>query len=578
MSFKKTNISYSDTGLFSKVLIDYVSGASSLKPFYDYTPAVSSFADVVKKLESYNYDRKLLSSTLKEYYNRNAPGLASDAILKNIELLNEKNCFTVTTGHQLCLFTGPLYFVFKIITTINLAEKLNKEYPSNHFVPVYWMASEDHDFAEINHTNLFNKKLEWLPHTPEGVLKEVGGPVGKIPVGSLKSTLNDLFIILGESDLNKELKQIISDSYSEEKTLAEATFSFVNALFGRFGLIVIEPDNTGFKKIVAPIIEDELLNGNSFKLVNETNKKLAEVGIEPQVHAREINLFFVDENGRNRIEHNVGVDPRVDPTPLVKQGVNPTPLVKQGVNPTPLVDPRVSPYKIVGTDNVFSRDEILNEVKSSPEKFSPNVILRPVYQQAILPNAAYIGGPAEIAYWLQLKSVFEYYKIPFPVLMPRNSGLIINNPIPKKMEKLGLEVKDIFMDTESLIKELLKRVDGIPEFENESTQLKELYSSMAKKVKEVDPTLVAFTEAELQKQLNALKTLETKLMRVKKQKEETAVTQIRKLKETLFPGGSLQERTENFIPFYIQQGPAFFDMLKENFDPFGFSLNVLMEE
>ncbi len=139
---------------------------------------------------NYSYARKLLADTVKEYYNRNAPGLASDATLKNIQKLEDNNCFTVTTGHQLCLFTGPLYFVFKIITAINLAEKLNKEYPSNYFVPVYWMASEDHDFAEINHANIYGKKVEWN-------VEKVGGPVGKILVKSLSATIEALFTLIG---------------------------------------------------------------------------------------------------------------------------------------------------------------------------------------------------------------------------------------------------------------------------------------------------------------------------------------------------------------------------------------------
>ncbi len=545
MSFKKTNISYKDSGLFSKVLMDYVGGDAKLKPFYEYTPTISSFGEAIKTVGKYDYSRKILVDSLKEYYNRNAPGLASDATLKNIQKLEDATCFTVTTGHQLCLFTGPLYFVFKIITAINLAEKLNKEYPDNYFVPVYWMASEDHDFAEINHANLFGKKVEWN-------IDGIGGPVGKLPLTSFPPTIEALFAIMGDGETNKELKEIISDSYSGEKTLAEATFSFVNALFGRFGLVIVEPDNANFKKLFAPIITDELVNGNSFKLVNETNKKLVGAGVEPQVHAREINLFYVDENGRNRIEES----------PIAVRA-----------------DPRVRPYKITNTNTAFTQDEIIDLVKSSPEKLSPNVILRPLYQQSILPNVAYIGGPAEIAYWLQLKNVFENYKIPFPVLMPRNSALIINKSVAQKMSKLNIEVVDLFKETEALIKEVITgSIDGLPDFASENEKLKDIYSSIGSKVKEIDPTLVAFTEAELQKQVNALKTLETKLLRVKKQKEETSVAQIRKLKETLFPNGSLQERTENFIPFYLQHGGEFFDSLKANFDPFDFSVSVLIEE
>ena len=381
MSFSKTNISYKDTGLFSKVLMDYVAEDSKLKPFYEYTPSLAGFGEAINRANGFEYPRKVLVDSLREYYTRNAPGLASETTLKNIQKLEEKNCFTVTTGHQLCLFTGPLYFIFKIITVINLAEKLNKEYPANHFVPVYWMASEDHDFAEVNHTFVYGKKVEWTN-------ENIGGPVGKLPLAYFSPILETLFAIMGEGENTNDLKKIIADSYSSEKTLAEATFSFANALFGRFGLVIVEPDNVNYKQVYAPIIMDELLNGSSFKIVNETNKKLADIGIEPQVHAREINLFYVDEKGRNRIEF-VGADPRVSP-----------------IN-------GVSPYKIVGTNNAFTQNEIIDLVKTSPEKFSPNVVLRPIYQQMLLPNIAYVGGPSEMAYWLQLKGILKIIKFLF---------------------------------------------------------------------------------------------------------------------------------------------------------------------
>jgi len=530
MGFKRTNIPYEETGFFSKVFIDYLEGDSKLKSFYEYPPTLSAFADALKKMGNYEYPRKLLSTTLKEYYTKNASGATSEATLKNIQKLEDKNCFTVTTGQQLCLFTGPLYFVFKIITAISLAEKLNKEYPANHFVPVFWMASEDHDFAEINHAKLFGKKIEWNA-------ENMGGPVGRMPLTSLSSTLEDLYTLVHDEDLRK----LISQSYSSEKTLGQATFSFVNALFGKYGLVIVEPDNANLKQVFSPVVTDEVLNGTSYKLVSDTDKKLADIGIEPQVHAREINLFYMDEHGRNRIEK------------------------------------KADKFEVLNTGKTFTANEITEAVKQSPGNFSPNALLRPVYQQSILPSAAYIGGPAEVAYWLQLKSIFDHYKIPFPILMSRNCALIMDKTAVQKINKLNISVKDIFKDTESLVKELLKRVDGVPDFEKESAELKDLYTSIGKQVGGIDPTLVASTQAELQKQFNALKTLKTKLMRVRKQQEETSISRIRKVKETLFPNGALQERTENFIPFYLEYGASLFDMLKENFDPFDFSMQILSE-
>lgn len=543
MSFKKVNILNKETGLYSKALNDYLDGDARLAPFYAYPPSLNGFKEAIKKVGEYEYNRQLLSDSLQEYYTKNASGNISDATQNNIKKLQDKNCYTVTTGHQLCLFTGPLYFVYKILTAINLAEKLNKEYPGNHFVPVYWMATEDHDFAEINHAVLFGKKIEWLPQTPEETSIYGSSPVGRLSLSSLAPVMESLYMVMGEGEHVKEIKQLISECYGGEKTLAQATFSFVNALFGKYGLVVIEPDNAHLKNLFSPVLIDELLNGSSFKLVSQTNKKLVEAGVEPQVNPREINLFYMDENGRNRIE-------------------------KKG-----------NRFEIVNTTTSFSLDEITDLVKKVPGKFSPNVLLRPVYQQSILPNVAYVGGPSELIYWLELKELFNYYKVPFPVLMPRNSALFIQAPISQKIDKLGLEPKDIFSDTENLIKQFITKIsDGLPDFEKVGGELRNIYAALANKVQETDPTLVASTEAELQKQLNAFKTLETKLVRVKKQREETSVAKIRKIKEILFPNGALQDRTDNFIPFYLQWGPSFFDTLKENFDPFEFSVTVCREE
>lgn len=536
MSFKKVNIPNKDTGLYSKALIAYLEESQILKPFYSYSPSVKGFAEAMKNTGSYKYNRKLLAASLKEYYTKNVSNNIPDATLKNIRMLEESNCFTITTGHQICLFTGPLYFVYKIITTINLAERLHKEYPGNHFVPVYWMASEDHDFAEINHAFLFSKKIEWTTESNNA-------PVGRLSLNTLAPVMESLYAVMGEGAHVAELKQLISECYGGEKTLAQATFTFVNRLFGKYGLVIIEPDNAGLKNIFLPIVADELANESTFKFVSETNKKLSEAGVEPQVNPRELNIFYMDEKGRNRIE-------------------------KKGER-----------FEIVNTSTSFSQNEMVDLVKKSPEKFSPNVLLRPVYQQCILPNVAYVGGPSELIYWLELKELFSYYKVPFPVLLPRNSALIINKPLAGKMGKLNLQAKDLFKDTETLIKEImLRNTDGLLHFEKEAEELKTIYASLGKKVQGTDPTLVATTEAELQKQLNALKTLETKLLRVKKQKEEVSVMYIRKLKELLFPDGALQDRTDNFIPFYLQYGSAFFDTLKENFDPFDFSVEVFVEE
>jgi len=532
MSFKKTPVSFQETGLFSKVFTDYLKGESYLSSFYQYQPSLAGFKKAIEDRSKDNSSREVLVNVLKKKYGNKG----SDLTNKNIALLNEKNTFTVTTGHQLCLFTGPLYFIYKIITVINLAERLKKEYPANNFVPVYWMASEDHDFAEINHTYVFGKKIEWSGDSLSG------GPVGKISVETLAPVLEGLMTMLGENANAAEIKKLLHDAYSGNKNLAETTFDFVNALLGKYGVVIVDADDAELKKLFIPVIKDELTKQSSHRLVSDTDKQLAQHGIEPQIFARDINLFYINGEGRHRIE-------------------------KQGDN-----------YTTVNAKTVFTKEQILAEAEQHPERFSPNVILRPIYQQIILPNVAYIGGPSEVAYWLQLKTAFDYHKAMYPVVIPRNFAMIIDKGAAGKMEKFKLSAKDIFNDVDDLVKGYVINNDGAIDFEAEKERLKVVYDGISAKIKTIDSTLVASADAELQKQYNALKVIETKLIRAQKQKDETSVNQIKKIKEKLFPEGSLQERHDNFIPFYLQYGNEFFDMLKKELDPFEYNMAVITEE
>jgi len=535
MDFKIAHLTFEDTKLFPKVMMDYVKGESYLTPFYPYKLAIAEFKKVMEDRAQKSVDRKTLVKVLSERYKKNAPD-ATEFTLKNIKLLDDENCFTVTTGHQLCLFTGPLYFLYKIVSAIRLSQKLRDEYPDKHFVPVYWMASEDHDFAEINHIYAFDKKVEWSLDK-----SEIGGPVGSIPTKSLKPVLDNLFSLMGDGEHAVDLKKILQEAYTKYPNLAEATFYLVDKLFGKYGLVVIDPVNAELKKSFIPVIIDELLNQSSFKQVTETNARLEKAGVEPQIATREINLFYIDAKGRNRIE-------------------------KQG-----------DKYIIVGANESFTQDEIIVLAKKSPERFSPNVVLRPLYQQMILPNLAYVGGPSEVHYWLQLGEVFKYHKATFPILIPRNSATVVDKGTMNRMDKLKLTVKDMFRDAEELIKEHVVKEYSIG-FEKEKEQLAKLYEGIAKKTDTIDPTLSVIPKAELQKQYNALKSIETKLIRAQKHKDETALNRIRNMKDKLFPDGVLQERHDNFIPFYIGYGSGFIDALNQYLDPLDFRMVVMTEE
>lgn len=533
---KKELIPYKETGQFSTLFCDYIEGNPQLNPFYEYSPKASSFKNAISDFEQSTHEgfpRTIISNVIQRRYEINSE-TASALTRRNIELLKNEKCFTVTTGHQLCLFGGPLYFIYKILTVIKLAEQLKKQYPENYFVPVYWMASEDHDFKEINHVNIYDSKVEWNLNTYQS-------PSGKISTSTMEPVLNNLFSLLGDetNGFNIRIKEIFKKAYTGYATLSDATFYFVNELFGEYGLVILDADLPELKREFINVMADELKTESSYLHISKTDDELQKQGYEPQVNPRNINLFFMDESGRNRIEKNTDT------------------------------------YSVVNTEKQFGREQLLTLLHEHPEQFSPNVVLRPLYQQTILPNIAYIGGPAEIAYWLQLKSTFRHHNISFPILLPRNSALLLDSSISEKIKKSGIEPKMLFRKTDDIIKDHIKQKYPELSFEKEKEKLTGLYHSIIMKTAGIDSTLTALPEGELQKQKNALEHLEAKIIKSQKLREETDVNRIRRIKEKLFPSNEMQERYENFIPYYLQYGKQFFDFLLENFEPFDKGVTIL---
>jgi len=517
MPFQKTELKFDNLRLLSKLVSDYLSGSEQVKPFYEAFPDEKGFRSVIDNRKNFQIDRKVLIEVLTEQ-NRDA----DDAVKRNIGLLEKENTFTVTTGHQLNLFTGPLYFIYKILSVIKLSRWLNEKFPGDKFIPVYWMASEDHDIAEINHTYLFGKKIEWK--------NEGTGAAGRLKCNGIDSVIEELKTIIG-ADKENDLIEIISEAYHNDRTLSEATTVLVNALFGKYGVVTIDADNAKLKKQFVPEMNAELLQQVSFEITGQTISSLEKLNYEIQVTPREINLFYLQGNSRERI-------------------------VKEG-----------KVYKVLNSEKVWNESEIISELEKNPERFSPNVVLRPLYQESILPNVAYVGGPAEIAYWLEYKNMFHHFRCNFPVLVLRNSAMIADESSSKKMDKLKISEQDLFNSLDVLSKDFIKNTGESFSMTEELVMLNKAFDSIYTKAENIDPTISKSVAGEKQKLQNTLKSLEEKITRAEKKKHENSLQQIQKLKQKFFPDGILQERHENFIPFYMEHGKTFFDDLLEAFEP-----------
>lgn len=514
--FTKETISFNTSGSLNKLVADYLLKTKETEKLYAYYPDVNGYSSILKQPELFEHlDRTLLVEQLKSQ--ASATTNTSAKSRENIELLLLKNTYTVTTGHQLCLFTGPLYFIYKILSVINQCEWLTKHFPENKFVPVYWMASEDHDFEEVNHAFVFGKKLQWNSSQT--------GAVGAFKTEGINEVINELQQILGENEQSKQLISLFRTAYNH-KTLADATRYLVNELFGKYGLVVLDGNDAKLKKQFRSIITKDIKENLPYKKVTDTLSYLTQLNYNAQVNPREINCFYIEDQKRNRIEKQNGK------------------------------------YVVLNTTHSFTESEMDTIIQNETEKISPNVVLRPLYQQHILPNIAYVGGPGELNYWLEYKAMFDELNVQFPILQPRHFALMIDKGSLQKITKLELEPIDFFKNEKDIIDAFVQKKGSVVELENEKSELQSIFDKLSSKALEIDKTLENTVKAELQKTINSINGLEAKLNKALKQRSETEINQIKTIKAKLFPEGIPQERYDNISAYLSKFGMNFIDELK----------------
>lgn len=527
-------IAFKKTGYFSDLICDYLAEDEVLKPFYNRFPTPENFKGQIEEKKQYfpKENRDILVKALtNQYKDIQASVLTSE----NIESLKSENTFTIVTGHQLNLFTGPLYFLYKITSTINLAEQLKEKYPGLNFVPVYWMATEDHDFDEINYFNLHGKKFQWN--------RNVSGAVGELSTEGLSEVFNLLDLEVGSGIHADKVRELFKKAYLEYNNLTDATRYLANELFAEYGLVILDGHDKELKKLFVPHLLEELKNHTSNKSVLETVQQLNNLtgkNYNIQVNPREINLFYLAEGLRERI---VDLD---------------------------------GSYFVNETDIKWSKEEIIKEVNEHPERFSPNVIMRPLYQEVILPNLCYIGGAGELAYWFELKSYFEAAQIPFPVLLLRNSVLLITEKQAAKLKNLNITYPQLFMKRHAFINKKVREISDIDiDFSSQKKHLQKQFEDLYDLAMQTDKSFLGAVKAQEVKQLKGLDKLEKRLLKAQKRKLADEVSRMADIQNELFPNGSLQERSSNFSEFYLQYGPELIKRLKNDLKPLEQELLIL---
>lgn len=528
-------ISYPETNYFTPLILDYLTEKTSLQEFYNRFPKIENFDAQIREKKG-NYDHSIREDLVEVLNDQYSQLEVSDSTRKNIDALSAENSYTIVTGHQLNLFTGPLYFLYKIVSTINLTRKLKEEFPENEYVPVYWMATEDHDFEEINFFNLNGKKFKW---------NNADKRAGQTAVGGLSTEgLDEVFELfsaeIGGGEDADYLKDLFKNGYLKNDNLTDATRYIANELFGKYGLVIIAAGDARLKKHFIPQVKNELFQKLSHENTTRAVEKINSQGYNIQVTPREINLFYLNEEIRERIIERDGK------------------------------------FFVHETEISWTKDEILTELNDHPERFSPNVMLRPLYQEVILPNLCYIGGGGELAYWLELKSYFDAEKITFPMLMLRNSALLQTRKQDDKRERLNISIQELFLKQHELINRKVRKISNIDiDFSPQKEHLVEQFQHMYDLAEQTDETFLGAVKAQEVKQLKGLDNLEKRLLKAQKRKLKDEVERIAELQNELFPNRSLQERQTNFSQFYAEYGETLIEKLMEELDPLESNFKIL---
>ena len=522
------SISTDSIAFYSKLISDYQNGRLKELNWVDFKYELPSIVEKAKK-RTFSH-RTALTKALSEQYQD--LGLLAE-VEKRIDQLSLANTFTVCTGHQLSLFGGPAFFFSKILECIKLADTLSIFDPDRNYVPVFWLASEDHDFAEIATVQLFNNTLTWE--------QESAGPVGRLKTENLTPLVEQFCEILGTGEKAKEIAAVIKKAYQSNYNLAQATRILVHQLLGKKGLLIIDGDDPTLKKLFTPVAKQELTLQVVEKSLSSRIADFESEGYKIQASPRPINLFYLTEQYRGRIIRTEGE------------------------------------YSTADGTMVWSSEEILRLIEEEPEMISPNVFLRPVYQELILPNVAYIGGAGEIAYWLELPPLFETLNLSYPIPVVRNSFVYWDKKSIEKLNKLGLSITQLFEELPLLEAQFVEdNAKNVIELKEQKKQIKQVFDEIKAIGSKIDPNIHKSVAGELSKTNSSIENLEKRFRNAEKRNLEQQIKQISALKSKVFPNGIFQERHASFFEFYLKSDKDLFQILLERINSFESHLKVVL--
>ncbi len=519
-----------DAGV-TALFVDYLNDFEKVKEFF-----AADFKDkkqwkrVIDRVLEQHPDRSTVVRVLTEQNKQNHCGIKT---LANIDLLGNENTVAIVTGQQIGMCTGPLYTIYKAVTAIKLAEQCSAEMPEYNFVPVFWIEGEDHDFDEINKINLINaegqiEKIEYLYGGKP--LERNPGAVGNLAVDSFaEKFFETLQSRLQETEFKAQLFASLRGHYRPGATLGSAFAGLMNQLFEDSGLIFLNPNDAELKKLLKPVFAKEVSAvTKTSQLVIERSAELEE-HYHAQIKAKSLNLFMFHKGGRY------------------------------------LIEPRENDFSLKGTRQFFSKEELNGIVENSPELISPNVVLRPICQDTLLPTAAYVGGPSEIAYFAQLEPVYKFFGMQMPVVYPRSSATILEEKIKNIMEKYQIGFTDLWSDIDPLLIRIAEQVSEVKVdslFEQLQNRIKEAVAESRFGIQQIDPTLSGTIDSTLARFESQLSVLKEKTQAAQQRRQDITLKQIQRAATHIFPNSNFQEREFNVVYYLNKYGPDFVKWLR----------------
>jgi len=526
----------------NQLVTDYISHFDKVSHFYngDFR-ASDKFLTRASKIKQRDLPLVKLVPILKEQNQRFGGDLPT---FEKIDWLLERRACAVVTGQQTGLFGGPLFTLYKALTTIKLADRLNRNC-EGCYVPVFWLASDDHDFREVNHIHVLDKNNQPVRVTYNGHPANSKIPVANV---AIEDEINDLIQQLEElthpSDFKQDVLTQLADSYSPGTTFPLAFGKWLMALLRPFGIIIIDASDPRIKALGRVLFEKEIVDASpSSRAASETSAALLSQGYHNQVQlsGNFLNLFYA-ENDRESIAVNGDT------------------------------------FVLKRSNRQLTKPELLERLQTNPEFFSPNVLLRPLYQDTLLPTIAYVSGPSEGAYYAQMKGIYAAFDLPMPIIYPRKSLTLLEHKIEKVLDHYNLGVPDFWCDVEELVTQIAKA--SLPDnleagIEDAAKTVSERMQALEGLVVKIDPTLADFVKNSSGRILGQIEGIEKKVLQAYKKRNDVLRQQLYKASHSLYPNNQLQERQLNIVPYLFKHGFSFIDQLYEAMDVSSFDHQIV---